>query len=251
MKMKRKFKVIVADDEKLIARNISRNIEKANDAFEVIGIAKDGLEAYELSRKLMPDVVFSDIKMPELDGLGLIERLHFEFPKIRTLIISGFDDFEFARTALRNNAVDYLLKPVSLSELKKTLHILEKDLLAEQQELTPRRDDSPTEIVENIMEYLRHNYAESINFVQISEQYNFSSAYLSKIFKEHSGTTPGKYLFDYRMKIAKKLLRDTDLSVKDIAEQVGFPDPFHFSKSFKALTGVSPTQYREMRPTET
>ncbi len=248
--MNRKFRVIVADDEKLIAKNISKNIEKANDAFEVIGIANDGLEAYELSSKLLPDVVFSDIKMPELDGLELIKRLYSEFPKIKTVIISGFDDFEFARTALRNHAVDYLLKPISLADLKNTLHKLEEKLLAEQQELVHRSGDSPGEIVEKIMEYLRQNYNKNISFTKISEQYNFSSAYLTKIFKEYSGKTPGKYLFDYRMKMAKKLLRDTDLSVKDIAEQVGFPDPFHFSKSFKNATGLCPTQYREMQHTK-
>ena len=243
--MVRKFRVIVADDEKLIAKNISRNIEKANDAFHVISLVGDGLEAYEMTQKLLPDAVFSDVKMPGMNGIELIEKLNIEFPSIKKVIISGYNDFDLARSAIRSKALDYLLKPVNPNDLKLTLHKLETELLAAQNEFTPRRGDSPAEIVEIVMAYIRHNYADQVVFSDISDKYNFSSAYLSKIFKEHTNTSPGKYLIDYRLKIAKKLLLDSDYSVKDIAERVGFTDPFHFSKSFKKATGLSPAQFRE------
>ena len=64
-----KLRVIVAEDEKIIANNIANNITKANELFEVVGIAYDGLEAYEMTKKLLPDVVVSDIKMPEVNGI--------------------------------------------------------------------------------------------------------------------------------------------------------------------------------------
>lgn len=242
--MERKFKVIVADDERLIARNIARNIEKANESFQVISMAADGLETYEQAATLLPDVVFCDIKMPEMDGIALIRRIAADFPNIRTVIVSGFNDFEFAREALRNQAVDYLLKPINPYDLKKTLRKLETELLAQYNQLVPKRDHAPAEIVECVTEFLRLNYAQEIDFSAISDSYGFSSAYLSKIFKENTGTSPGRYLFDCRMRAAKKLLCDTDLSVKDIAEKVGYPDPQHFSKSFKQATSLSPAQYR-------
>lgn len=242
--MERKFKVIVADDERLIARNIARNIEKANESFQVVSMAADGLEAYEQTQALLPDVVFSDIKMPEMDGIELIRRIADEFPTIRTVIVSGFNDFELAREALRNQAVDYLLKPINPYDLKKTLHKLEAELLARQNELTPKRENSPAEIVDGIMAYLRRNFAQQIDLSAIADEYSFSSAYLSKIFKEHADMSPGRYLIDCRMKAAKKLLQDTDLPIKDVAEKVGYPDPLHFSKSFKTATGFSPAQYR-------
>lgn len=135
--MERKFRVIVADDEALIGRNIARNIEKANEAFEVVKIAFDGLEALELTAQLLPDVVFSDIKMPEMDGIALIRRIAQEFPEIRTVIISGYNDFEFARDALRHKAVDYLLKPVNPDDLRATLDRLEQELLSRQRKLAP------------------------------------------------------------------------------------------------------------------
>lgn len=245
--MSQKYKVIVADDEKLIAKNISRKIEQANDSFQVVALAGTGLEAYELTQQLLPDVVFSDIKMPEMDGIELIAQLEKHHPSVLTVIVSGYNDFEYARSAIQHRASDYLLKPINPQELSRTLNKLEALLLAKSQALPPRREASPVEIVENVMLYLRENYALQIDFSTIAEQQAVSGPYLSKIFREHAGTTPSKYLMDYRMQIAKKLLRDSQLSVKEIAAQVGFPDQFHFSKSFKNSTGLSPIQYREQK----
>lgn len=245
--MERKFKVIVADDERLIARNVARNIEKANDAFQVVSMAADGLEAYEQAKELLPDVVFSDIKMPEMDGLELLAKLAQEFPNIKTVIISGFNDFELAREALRQHAVDYLLKPINPYDLMQTLHKLETALLAKESQLPTRKKQSSAGIVEGLVNYLQQNYREDIDFSAIAGQYHFSSAYLSKIFKEHTGISPSKYLNDCRMNAARKLLRDTELPIKDIAIQVGYSDPLHFSRNFKTATGLSPAQYRSDR----
>ena len=131
--MSRKFKVIVADDEKLIARNIARRIQEGNTAFEVVAQAGTGLEALELAGQLMPDVVFSDIKMPEMDGIELIARLRAQNPSALCVIVSGYSDFEYARAAIQNSAVDYLLKPVNPEELTALLSRLEAMLLAREQ----------------------------------------------------------------------------------------------------------------------
>lgn len=245
--MDKVFRVLVSDDEKLIAHNISRRIEAVNPRFEVIAIATDGLEALALIEKLMPDVVFTDIKMPELDGIGLIKQLSMTHQNIRTVIVSGYNDFDLVRSALRNRAVDYLLKPINTEELKKTLQKLEDELLAEKKELGQRHEESPAEIAERIMTYIRHNYANPIDLSHLASQFHFSTAYLSKIFKDYANITPGRYLRDCRMNMAKTLLRDTNLPVKDVAERVGYPDHVHFSKSFKNATGVTPAQYREQK----
>lgn len=237
--------MLVVDDEKLIAQNIARRIEAVNPHFRVIAIAGDGLEALELAGKLLPDVVFTDIKMPELDGIGLIEQLNIRYPVIRTVMVSGYNDFELIRSSLRYRAMDYLLKPINAEELKGTLQTLEDELLAENNELGQRHEESPAEIVERVMTFIRHNYASPIDLSHLANQYHFSSAYLSKIFKEYANISPGKYLRDCRMNMAKKLLRDTSLPVKDVAEKVGYADHVHFSKSFKNTTGLSPAQYRE------
>ena len=99
-------------------------------------------------------------------------------------------------------------------------------------------------IVEGIKTYLKSNFNKPISFSDIASQYNFSPAYLTKIFKEYAGTSPIKYLQKYRIDVARKLLWSSNLSVKEIAEKVGFEDQFHFSKNFKNVVGVSPQQFR-------
>lgn len=243
--MNRRIKVIVADDERLIANNIAHRIEQTNAAFEVVARAGTGAEALELAREMLPDVVFSDIKMPEMDGIELISRLRALNPAILCVIVSGYNDFEYTRGAIRNSAVDYLLKPVNPDELKQLLGQLEATMLAREQQIVPRREASPAELVDNVLIYLRENYDKPIDFSAIADMQAISSSYLTRLFHDRVGTSPSKYLTDYRMSMARKLLVDSQLSVKEIAERVGYPDPFHFSKSFKNLFGVSPAQYRE------
>lgn len=242
--MTRRFKVIIADDEKLIVNNLAHRIEQSNEAFSVVAKAGTGTQALALSRELLPDVVFSDIKMPEMDGIGLITALRDLNPSILCVIVSGYNDFEFMQAAIRNSAADYLLKPVNPDELKRLLARLEASLLARAQEIVPRRDSAPAEIVENVALYMRENYGKQIGLAEIADAQSISASYLTKLFRDHLGCSPSRYLTDYRMQQAKKLLVDSQLSVGEIAEHVGYPDPFHFSKSFKNLYGISPAQYR-------
>ena len=84
-----------------------------------------------------------------------------------------------------------------------------------------------------------------MDFSALADSLAVSAPYLSKLFHEQTGSSPSKYLTDIRMRQARKLLMDTNLTVKEIAGRVGFPDPFHFSRSFKNAVGISPAQYRE------
>ena len=245
--MGRQFKVIVADDEKLIANNIARRIGESSEAFRVIARAGSGTEALEQARELLPDVVFSDIKMPEMDGIELIAKLRKEHPEILCVIISGYSDFEYMKAAIQNSAVDYLLKPVNPDELHRLLQKLEATLLAREQRVMPKRESDAAALAENVRIYLQENYDKAVDFSALADSLAVSAPYLSKLFHEQAGCSPSRYLTDIRMRQAKKLLMDTGLTVREIAVRVGYPDPFHFSRSFKNAVGVSPAQFREER----
>lgn len=239
------FRVIVSEDEKLIANNIAKNITACDASFEVVSICYDGLSTLKLIEQYNPHVLFTDIKMPLMDGLALIEHVYNNTPHIRCVIISGFNDFEYAKQAMKFKAFDYLLKPLNKFELSKTLRKIKDELLSEQALLNSERETSTENIVNSIIQYLHTNYDKYINFAQIASSYNFSASYLTKIFKEHTGTSPIKYLIEYRLKMAKCMLLDTHLTIKEIAEKTGFVDQFYFSKCFKNYCGVSPSEYRE------
>lgn len=106
------YHVLVVDDETLMRKYLANSIPSFTDKFQVSGIAKDGLEAMELLKKQHYDLVITDIQMPEVDGLSLAKYLHENFPDIAVIIISGFNDFEYARKAIKYQVTDYLLKPL-------------------------------------------------------------------------------------------------------------------------------------------
>ena len=106
------YHTMIVDDEPLMRTYLTRNIPAFSALFDVSAVAKDGLEAMELLKEAPVDVVITDIKMPEVDGLSLARHIHENYPDITVIVISGFSDFEYAQKAIRYNVKDYLLKPL-------------------------------------------------------------------------------------------------------------------------------------------
>lgn len=122
------YSVIVVDDESEIREGIINRVPWTELGFEVIGDAENGVEALDLVETLQPDVVMSDIKIPFMDGLTLAEKIRETSLSTKVIIFSGFDDFDYAKRAIRLNVVEYIMKPISASELSQTLRKLKKDL---------------------------------------------------------------------------------------------------------------------------
>ena len=115
------YRVLLVDDEEDIRVGISRKMDWAPLGFALVGEAENGRDALELAETLEPDLVLTDIKMPFMDGLSLSEIVKEEFPKIKIIIISGYDDFEYARQAIKAGVDQYLLKPVTRMTLRNVL----------------------------------------------------------------------------------------------------------------------------------
>ncbi len=115
--MNEMLKVLIVDDEKIIREGMVSGIEWESLGFKVSGQAEDGETAIEIIDAIKPDLVITDIKMPFIDGLQLVEILKDKHPGILTVIISGHDEFEYAQKAVKLGAYDYLLKPLDLQYL--------------------------------------------------------------------------------------------------------------------------------------
>ena len=115
------LKVFLVEDERVIREGFRDRIPWEQYGFRLVGEANDGEMALPLIRKLKPDVLITDIKMPFMDGLSLSEIVKEEFPKIKIIIISGYDDFEYARQAIKAGVDQYLLKPVTRMTLRNVL----------------------------------------------------------------------------------------------------------------------------------
>lgn len=124
------YKVLLVDDERIIVEGISRTVNWNAYNTELIGTARHGLEAMELIDTYVPDIVISDIKMPGMNGLQLVEKVYEKYPHIAFILLSGFGEFDFARTAMQFGVKHYLLKPCNensiIDAMKDVIEEIEK-----------------------------------------------------------------------------------------------------------------------------
>ncbi|WP_168120550.1 response regulator [Paenibacillus sp. HB172176] len=135
------IRFIVAEDEAVIRRHIIRKIEEASSSFKAVAEAYNGEEALSSIEQLQPDVLFTDIRMPRMNGLELIREVRSRYPDMPIVVLSGFDDFEYARQAVRFGVTDYLLKPLKPADLTKVMqaisrHVLDKRAAFEREMIT-------------------------------------------------------------------------------------------------------------------
>lgn len=115
------YKILLVDDEVDVRESIARTVDWEACGFSLCGCAAGALEALEMAKDLVPDVVMTDICMPYMDGLELIERLQQMYPAMRFVVVSGHDDFAYAQRAMQFRVMDYLLKPLSLTGVREAL----------------------------------------------------------------------------------------------------------------------------------
>ena len=130
------LKVFLVEDESIVREGLRDNIPWQQYGYEFVGEASDGEMALPLIQKTRPDVLLTDIKMPFMDGLSLSRLVHQEFPDMKIIIISGYDDFEYARGAILVGAEQYLLKPITRAAMQKVLAELKTKIETEREQKT-------------------------------------------------------------------------------------------------------------------
>lgn len=242
------YKSLIIDDEKSVHLVISKLGRWRDHGIEPPSSAFNGKEGLASIREIKPNIVFMDMQMPVMDGIQLLNLASVEFPEVKFIIVSGYDDFSYAQIGIKNGAIDYLLKPITEDDLEKSLNKAAA-LLNHQHNILPDTIDSETnisslEVVNLIKDYVEKNYSNDIKISMFSEQYFFSKEYLSKIFKREFGYGIYEYALKLRMERAKELLGDPAISIKDISERLGYSNNNYFSKAFKNYYNISPTDFR-------
>ncbi|MCI6277665.1 MAG: response regulator [Clostridium sp.] len=122
------YKIMIVDDEEEIRLGIIKRMDWESFGFVVVGDAENGEEALEKAEKLEPDVIMTDIRMPFMDGLELGNKISQILPSTKIIVFSGYDDFEYAKQAIKINVIEYLLKPINSAQLAEVLKNLKMKL---------------------------------------------------------------------------------------------------------------------------
>lgn len=137
---KMKYKVLIVDDEEIVCRGLAQFVKWQEHGFEVAGIAHSVEEALLQMEHTDFSVIFLDIRMPGKTGLDMLQELRESYPAVKTVILSGFSEFSYAREAIRYGAVDYLSKPVNLKEVEALLERLRQELVREREDYLVRNN---------------------------------------------------------------------------------------------------------------
>ena len=246
------YRVILVDDERLIVRGLSTVIPWEEYGCEIAGTAHDGVSGLELIRKVRPDIVLTDIRMPNMDGLTMLAAIRSEFPEIQMSVLTAYRDFEYARKAITLGVCRYLLKPSNLDELKEAVKLMVSRLDAMPQLPEDPDDESVKEtgnhLVKAALGYMKEHCTEQhLSLGEVADHVYVSQWHLSKLLNRETDQSFFDLLGGMRIAKAKKLLADPALRIHEIAEMAGFSDVAHFSRSFKKMTGCTPGEYRNQQ----
>lgn len=237
------MKVVIVDDEPYMVEYIENLIDWNEYGFDEVITAHGGSMAKELIEKNKPELLITDIKMPRVSGLDLAQYIDEKGYDTKTLIISGYSDFEFAKQALSYGVKDYLVKPILKDDFEEAIdRIIEKYLANKNSKEVILKDKDA--VVTYIIDYIADNYDKDLSLDSLGNIVHLHPAYLSKVFKETKGIGLLAYVTDVKMNKAAELLVDSDMKIRDIVLKVGYHKEQHFTKLFKNKYGITPKEYR-------
>ena len=255
------MKILIADDERATREGLRAAVRRFFPQAEILPLAANGIEALDIISQILPDILISDIVMPGMDGLQLLETLYEKAYEMEFVIVSAYDNFEYAKRAMKLGVRHYILKPCKDQEIQSVIKQAMKDVkqrrnihsYLEKQHmqlleslpaiLLVTRNELVNKTMDYIQEHLRdtdltiNSLANNILFVRPD--------YIGKLFKREVGVKLSDYIRNMRIMLAKDLLRNSCDRIYEISEKCGFGENVqHFCYLFKLLTGFTPSQYR-------
>ena len=247
--------VMIVDDEKYVRQGIINETDWDLIGCEVVAEAPNGEIAYELAIKHRPDLIISDIKMPKMNGIELARKVHERFPNTKIIFLTAYDEFEYARAAIKLGVSDYLLKPFKDGELEgsvqKLLHIHPMTMGSSDAQIEDeliqlkKKEEVENRYVQTAIDYIENHFSDAdFSISKLAESMGVSEGHISRLFKAQTDISIGNYLTRYRIKKAMNHLKDVQVKVYEVAEKVGYQDIAYFSNTFKKLVGRSPSDYQ-------
>ena len=244
------MKIMIVDDEPKIRRGMKTLLEE-QDGFEVIGIYDNAMSSLSDMVEKQPNVLITDIKMPEYSGLDLIEKIREKDKNLYIIILSGYGSFKYAQRAIRSGVYRYLTKPTNPRELISVLREIELKIEGINRTVSKSEENESVEVgnllIRKALDYIELHYAEKIGLKTLSDALYISPNYFSDLFRRHMKVKFSDFLIEYRLKKACILLKKPEYKVSEIAEMVGFRDSTYFSTVFKKTYNLTPLEYKNTK----
>ncbi len=246
----KKPRLLIAEDHKELRDHLTHNL---SDSFKIY-LAKDGLEALRMSKTIFPDIILSDVMMPNMNGNQLCYEIknNIETSHIPLVLLTSLTSTSYKIEGIKTGADSYLEKPFEMELLKITLDNLLKNSKRLREKFlkneTSVDDDSLSELdqkfVNNAIQIIEINLSDSEFSVENFEKaLGMSHAALYRKFKTLIGKTPLDFINQYRLKKAAELLQTRNYNINEVAYMVGFSDPKYFSTVFKKYFGNNASEY--------
>ena len=245
------YNVVLVDDEQLILQGLSQAFPWEQYDCRVVSTAMDGRQGLALIHQQRPHILFTDIRMPNMDGLSMIAALKSEFPHLQITVLTAFRDFDYAQRAIQLGVCRYLLKPSRMAELHEAVAAMTTALntqpITEPQADNPEDQDSEAGgfIARTAIRYMEKHCTEHLSLSDVAERVYVSQWHLSKLINRYAQQSYFDLLNGFRIQRAQELLSDPMMKVSDVAYAVGYADVAHFSRIFKKITGKTPMEFRD------
>ncbi len=240
--------LLIVDDEVLIAEGLHKMLAEAFAGRLQVLCCYSAAQALEIAAGIRVDVLLTDISMPDISGLELHERLLRQQPDCRTIYLTGYSDFGYARKALDQHAFAYVLKGEGDDHVIRTVEraMQQGAPLPEDGSAVPERTEG-TEWIQELQAYIHAHLNEELSLNRLAEYCHFHPVYLSRTYRENTGMTLSDYINQCRQNQAEQLLRSSRLSVLEISRLMGFATDSYFCRWFRKRTGISPHTFRNRK----
>lgn len=246
----KRMDILLVDDEPVQLRGLCRYVRWEELGYKVPDCAASAKDAIKMVQEKNYDIVITDVTMPEMSGLEMIEYIHRKLEMFPVFVIlSGYDEFKYAQEAIRQGVRFYVLKPVKVKEIEEVLKTvwLERTIPSHVGAEADRNSLIQSKfhpVIFQILQFIDREYANNITIQTMAERFAINGSYLSSLFKKEMGMNFGAYLTKVRMRKALELMGEGKYRVSEIAERVGYQTSSYFSEQFKKEYGCNPKDYK-------
>lgn len=249
------YSVLLVEDDSTLRFIYSKMKTWTECGFKIAKQVNNGRDALEILKKQTFDLIFTDIRMPFVDGIEMLRKLSEQDNKTPVVFASSYDEFEYARQGLILGAFDYLLKPVDEKKLAEVLQHLKDYLTKTADDIKIEKSVSDvfsqlgisvdeSHFIYQTAVYFSEHYGEVFTADDIAEAHGYSKDYFGKIFKKNFGLTFHEVYSRIKIAYAINLLRTGNYKAYEISDILGYSSVDYFTKVFKEITGETPSRFK-------